>query len=319
MRRAALIPLVPLALLAAACGEPTGGWANHAKVAADSPVGNTGEPNTGITAEALGERVARADREARSVRTEFSGKLYGVPVSGGTAVTKNGDSESRLNLDGHDVHVLVVGRTEYTRMEKGTFATLFATIRKAPGYDPELEEPGRGFVEFSKLIEGKYLKDEAITTGNGFPSFDGTLGGGPFGNDALDEAGDDVDDGTRVTLSLGDAIRVDGIEVIPLIETTEERGGDTSVTTMYVPTHGTPLPVRLTSDDDNDGDIDASIDTRYFALDEDRKVTAPPAPDTVDLDRLMEEYFGRDDVPGSPGGEDEDEGGSGNDDDTATA
>lgn len=321
-RRRSAAALIPLALFATACGGVGQDWANQAKRAADSPVGNTGEPNVGITAEELMKRVAEADRSARSVGTEFSGQLYGVPVHGDTSVTRTGDIESHLTLKDREIHVLVIGKTEYSKLEQGTYAVLFGIIAKAPGYDADLEEPGDGFREFGKLLEGKYLKDEAATRGTGFQSFDSVLGGGPFtngddsedGDEETDDYDDDYERDDEVGYQLGDTQRIGGIEVIPLIVTTETRQGDKSVQTLYVPTHGTPLPVRMTSDDDNDGKVDASIDTRYSKLDPDRKVTAPDKDQTVDLDTVMEDFFGDlddlgdSDDPDSPyGGGDEDD------------
>ncbi|MGW0658137.1 hypothetical protein [Streptodolium elevatio] len=288
-------------MFATACGGIDQDWANRAKEAADSPVGNTGEPNVGITAEQLLERVSEADHAARSVRTDFTGHFYGVPVHGDTSVTENGDIESHLTVKDREIHVLVVGDTEYTRMEEGTNKVLIDMIAKAPGYDPELEEPSESFVEFGKLLEGKYLKDEAVSRGTGLPSFDAILGGGPFTN-GDDSAGENPDGdfgedeygggyGDDVEHQLGDALHIDGIEVIPLVLTNRTRDL-TSVLTMYVPTHGTPLPVRMTSDDDNDGKVDASVDTHYRAVAPDRTVTAPDGDRTVDMDTIMEDFFG---------------------------
>lgn len=283
-------------MFATACGGLDQEWANRAKQAADSPVGNTGEPNTGITAEQLMQRVSDADHDARSVRTDFRGHFYGVPVRGDTTVTANGDIESHLTLGGRGIHTLVVGETEYTRLDEGTYKVLFDMIAKAPGYDAELEGPGESFLEFGKLMEGKYLKDEAVTRGTGLQSFDGVLGGGPFtnGDDSAGESPYDDDfapPGEDADYRLGDVLRIDGIEVIPLVRTIRT-DGLTSVLTLYVPTHGTPLPVHMTSYDDNDGKVDASVDTDYKTIPSGRTVRAPDAAKTVDMDKIMEDFFG---------------------------
>lgn len=308
-------------MFATACGGLDQDWANRAKQAADSPVGNTGEPNVGITAEQLIGRVADADRAARSVRTEFSGQFYGVPVHGDTSVTENGDVESHLTLKDREIHVLVVGDTEYTRMEEGTYEVLFDMISKAPGYDPDLEGPGDSFREFGKLTEGKYLKGQAVSRGTGLQSFADVLGGGPFTNGEGSDGGESFDeDGDEVDYQLGDALHIDGIEVIPVVRTTET-DDLTSVLTLYVPTHGTPLPVRMTSDDDNDGKVDASVDTHYRALDGDKTVAAPDEARTVDMDKVMEDFFGGPsdfDDPDDYGTDEDDDKDGGTEDDGGT-
>ncbi|UGQ14730.1 hypothetical protein LO772_14800 [Yinghuangia sp. ASG 101] len=325
-RSAALVPLLPLAFLATACGGIGHGWAGHAKTASDSPVGNSGTPNTGITAQALAERAATANREARGVRGEFSGTVYGERISGDTLITARGDSESHVRVKGRGMHVLVVGDHTYTRAEPGLYKALFEVLGKAPGFDADTDEPSEGMAEFMKLMEGKYLRDDKGPDDSGFLVFDGFLDEGPFesgdsggsgsdphsdpdsdsgddddyddyGDDGTDDYGDSDDDSGAdsgaIALSLGEPTKIGGIEVIPLIATARD-DGTTSISTMYLPAHGTPLPVRLTSDEDNDGRIDATIDTRYFGVDDGRTVTAPKDEDSVDLDEAFEGMFGRD-------------------------
>lgn len=316
---AALVPLIPLAFLATACGGIGHGWAGHAKTASDSPVGNSGTPNTGITARALLERASDANREARSVRSEFTGTVYGEQVSGDTLITASGDSETHFRVKGHGMHLLVVGGRTYTRVEPGTYKALFEVLRKAPGFDPDTDEPSEGMAEFMELMEGKYLEDDKGADDSGFPMFDDILdevrfedgGSGDDADDADDSDGtydddygdDDSDSGSDsdsdsddTELSLGEPTKIEGIEVIPVVATTRD-DGTTSISTMYLPARGTPLPVRLTSDEDNDGRVDATLDTRYFAADGGKTVTAPKDEDSVDLDEAFEGIFGRDDEP----------------------
>ncbi|HSA50233.1 MAG TPA: hypothetical protein VLH10_08995 [Yinghuangia sp.] len=325
-----LVPLIPLAFLATACGGIAEGWAGHAKTAADSPVGNTGAPNTGISAEALIERASDANRDARGVRSEFKGTTYGVPVSGETVITKSGDSETQVRFQDHAARLLLVGGTTYTHLEQGTYAVLFDLARKAPGYDREEDEPDDSMVEFLKLMEGKFLQSEADPDDKGFPMFNGAFSDAPFTDLAgagdsedssdsddyeydEDSGEDEYSDDTELTL--GEPTTIDGIEVIPVIATTRY-DGTTSIHTMYLPAHGTPLPVRVTSDEDNDGDVDVSLDTRYFGVDGDKTVTAPGDDETVDMDEAFEFFGGGssdDEYPYGDSPYDDDEG------DTATA
>ncbi|MCF2529522.1 hypothetical protein [Yinghuangia soli] len=288
--RPAAIALLPLAFLATACGGAANGWAADARQAARSPVGNTGDANTGISAEDLMKRVAKADSETRGVRTEFKGHMYGVPVSGSTRVTASGDSEASLTLDRSDIHVLTIAGTEYTKFEDGTYATLYETAKKAPDYDADDDEGSESFLEFGKLTEGKYLKSKAGESGLSVGSFDWLLGSSFIGGSDMPDDYEYADE-DDVKLSVGDAVRIDGIDVIPLIRSYDE-DGESWVETMYIPTRGTPLPVRFTSDDDNDGKVDTSIDTRYSALDGDSTVKAPPKEQTVDMKAIMEDFFG---------------------------
>ncbi|MGR6999848.1 hypothetical protein ACU686_20055 [Yinghuangia aomiensis] len=72
---------------------------------------------------------------------------------------------------------------------------------------------------------------------------------------------------------------------------------------MYIPAHGTPLPVRITVDENGDGKDEASMDTRY-THDSGGTVTAPKDDDTVDMDKVMSGIFGS-------GGSDDDYDGAG--------
>lgn len=299
-RSAALVPLLPLAFLATACGGIGQGFAGHANAAADSPVGNSGTPNTGISPEALAERAADANREARGVRSEFSGTVYGEPISGDSLITKSGDSETHFRVNGYGMHMLVVGGTTYSRADPGAYKALFELMAKAPNYDAENDGPTDSMDEFMKLLEGKYLEDEKDPEDSGFLMFDGFLDEGPFTDDGSDADDDPYDydddsdsDEDAVQLSVGETTTIHGIEVVPLIGTARD-DGTTTISTMYIPAHGTALPIRITSDEDNDGRIDATLDTRYFTVDGGTTVTAPRKEDTVDLDEAFEGMFGRD-------------------------
>ncbi len=308
---AALVTLVPLAFLATACGGIGHGWAGDVKTASDSPVGNSGAPNTGITARALAERAAEADREARGVRSEFSGTVYGEAMSGDSLVTKAGDSEAHLRVGGRGIHKLTVGGHTYTLVDPGAYEALFGMLAKAPNYDADSDGPPESMGEFYELMEGKYLVSDKDDEENGLLVFNGFLDEVPF-EDSGSDFGDDADsddydsdsdddedeeyyDSGDIDLSLGETTRINGIEVIPLIATSHD-DGTTSIATMYLPAHGTPLPVRTTSDEDNDGRIDATLDYRYFGLDGGKTVTAPKDKDSVDLEEAFAWMF-RDDEP----------------------
>ncbi|MGR6999849.1 hypothetical protein ACU686_20060 [Yinghuangia aomiensis] len=116
---------------------------------ADAPVGNTGAPNTGISAEDLMKRVAQADRDVRGVRAEFHGTLYGIPVSGFSRINASGDKESEVLLKGKRVHELRVGSSQYMLMERGSFEVLFDAMESSPGYS-ERDEPDGDLREFAK-------------------------------------------------------------------------------------------------------------------------------------------------------------------------
>lgn len=304
--------LIPLALLATACGGLGTDWARQARDVADAPVGNTGAPNTGITADELMERVEKADRDVRGIRAEFHGNLYGTPISGFTRISSSGDQESEVLLKGKRVRELRVGSEEYVLMERGSFAVLFDALKASPGYDAEEDEPDGDFREFAKLIEGKYLKTKASPgSGAGLGTVDGMWGNGPFGkNDA--GSGDDDDEGyydddypAEAEYSLGQPTTVNGIETIPVKAVSDDGDGKKLTETLYIPAHGTPLPVRITSDEDGDGKDDASMDTRY-TRDSGGTVVAPKDDDTVDMEKVMGGMFGF-------GGSDDDEDDTGRD------
>lgn len=285
---------IPVALFATGCGLGND-WATQARDAADSPVGNSGEPNTGLSAQELRKRIARADRETRNVRSEFSGTVYGVGVSGESLVNAGGDLESRLRLKDKEVHVLRVGTNEYARVDQGMFGLMAELEKKSPSYDPDDDEQGDEYLEFAKLMEGKYLKTKASKdSGSGLGMLDALPGAEGFSGGDNDGSADPDDDfyGDEVTYTLGELTTVNGVRTIPLISTTEDGDGKKAVQTTYVPAHGPALPIRVTSDDDNDGKAESSVDTKYFTLHGDTKVTAPPADLTVDMEKVMEGMFG---------------------------
>lgn len=292
-RAAALIPLV---FLATACGGLGTDWARQARDVADAPVGNTGAPNTGFSADELMKRVVQADREVRSVRADFHGTLYGIPLSGFSRINASGDKESEVLLKGKRVHELRVGSAQYMLMERGSFEVLFDAMKSSPGYS-ERDEPDGDFREFAKLMEGKYLKQKASKGfGGGFGTVEGLWGSGPFGGDDADSAEDDegyYDDDypDEPEYSLGTPTTVGGIETIPVKAVSDDGEGGTVTETLYIPAHGTPLPVRITVDEDGDGKDEASMDTRY-SHDSGGTVTAPKEADTVDMDKVMSGIFG---------------------------
>lgn len=314
-RLLATVALIPLAAVLTACGGVGEDWANETRTAADSPVGNDGAPNTGISADDLAERVEKADRETRSVRTEFDGDMYGVALSGDAKVTKNGDTEAHYMLSGKEMELRVVGGTEYYRLDPGTYAALFEMYHKSPSYDSGDAKEEEDFLEFAKLVEGKYLKEEADDDDGGLQTFDGLIDEGPFAGDGSGDGGGsdddedsydedyDDDDGDDTEYTLGEITHVNGIEVIPLIATAED-DDTTYVTTSYIPTHGTPLPVRVTFDENDDDRLDGSLDLRYFTVGDEASVAAPPKEETVDMGKAMGGLFGGldggDDDGGSP-------------------
>ncbi|MDI2127030.1 hypothetical protein [Yinghuangia seranimata] len=289
---------IPVLLLATACG--TGAVpdsAGQARKAADSPVGNTGRDNTGISAEDLLRRVAD-EHGKRAMRVEQQGTVFGTKVTSDLTVGKNGDYESHTLIGDKKVHDLLIGDTEYTRVDPGGYAVMFDLMKKTPGYDEKTDGPDASSREFAKLLEGRYLKDDHSDSrtdrssgGAGTLNFDDLLGVGI----------DDPDSGDR-THRLGDPARIRGIDTIRVITTTHS-DGKVWVRTVYVPAHGAALPLRVTADVDNDDTVDASMDSSYFNRSDDgHGPKKPPADQTVDMKMVMEGLFGRDDGFGPGGG-----------------
>jgi hypothetical protein len=299
----AVAAVIPLSALTACGSESESGSDSAAK----SLVGNKGTDNTKLSDKDLNAAVDKAFSGLRGAKVTVKGDAYGAPVAGEVLIDAQQDIEGFLTLAGKRVDFLATADTGYVRPGPGVVAELGrisdvvskqleAEVEEADLSEPPMPEMPEmkarqdamdakyktlmadTLVEAGKLVENKFVKVPSLQK-----LLEGGLQGGLEGGleGSLQPAPDDMPDDMPEELPARGALtKINGIEVIPLIDKTDYAK---SVSTLYVTAKGPVLPVRLTEDGDGDGKMDMTLDFTFVKSGKDLSPKVPAAPETVEL------------------------------------
>ncbi|MET7297885.1 hypothetical protein [Embleya sp. NPDC005575] len=304
LRISAAALTVPLALLAAGCGESSSGDPFKPAAAGGDALDRKGPSNEALTVEALSKQAETGFKELTNLHIEGTGKIYDLPLGVDIRIGTAEQAEGRITLQDKALDLIAVDKTMYVKIAPGTVQTVLdlgkrAEAASSSGVPESAEDKALGeqftkmFAEGAKLVEGKYIKFGGAETGKlgqdllkgGKPSLEGLFGSG---SDSDLDSGDSTDSTDKPQMTKGPTTEINGTKVIPLISKDE----DGTTATIYVAANGKPFPIRVTADDKSDGTNEITLDLKYSKLPGGVSPKAPAPGDTVDLNGLLKSFGG---------------------------